>query len=209
MQYAAVHTLNGGLSQCKRPPFRNYLKIKYLTAVINPSANQLPTEISVFASTVAVALCPSVSTAFVPGMKIHGQRNMPVITASGVRFLPATRTVPVNGTFAPSASVTLFISTERRPLVPANDDFLASVTTPSANVPAGIRTSPPAFTSLTTLNLTLSPTSTSRAYTVLTDCNSTTVPVLTTAIWPCAKAQTGDTTSPKTRANLKKAFRIA
>ena len=60
---------------------------------------------SVFATTVAVASCPSVKTALVPGINMHGQTKMPVITASGVRFLPTTRTVPSSATFVPSASV--------------------------------------------------------------------------------------------------------
>lgn len=65
--------------------------------------------------------------------------------------------------FRTMASVRLFRSIESLPFVPANDDFLASATMPSATVPAGISTFPSDFTSATTLNFTLSPISTSLA----------------------------------------------
>ena len=46
----------------------------------------------VFEATVAWTSYPAGITAFEPGMKIHGQRKIPVTTASGVRFLPFIRT---------------------------------------------------------------------------------------------------------------------
>ena len=137
---------------------------------------------SVLATTVAVVSYPSVITALVPGMKIHGQTNTPSTTANGVLFLPVTRTTPFNGTCVPSLSMSDFKSILKRPFVPATEDFWAVETIPSARVPAGINTMPPDFTSCVTLNLTLSPISTSRAYTVLMACRFTTVPAFITAV---------------------------
>lgn len=47
--------------------------------------------IAVFAATVAWASYPAGIIAFVPVMKINGQQNKEVMTATGVRFLPYLR----------------------------------------------------------------------------------------------------------------------
>lgn len=60
---------------------------------------------SVLAITVARASCPSVRTALVPGMNIHGHKKIPVMTASGVLFLPVTRTFPVIILFGPDGRI--------------------------------------------------------------------------------------------------------